>query len=115
MGFQEICDLGRHQTFSELFLAYSSELERKTTLEEFLVDLRGFASDPDHKYFARVLLRLAFAGAILLPIRTVSAALEAEWTAMTQRWQAFLSTVFPDPSTCYLLKFIPLIGSPDLT
>lgn len=113
VGFQEICDLGRHQTFSESFLDYSSELERKTTLEEFLIDLRGFASDPDHKYFARVLLRLAFAGAILLSIRTVSAALETEWTAMTQRWHAFLTTVFPDPSACYLLKFVPLIGSLD--
>lgn len=110
-GFQEIYNLAQHQTFSILFENYRSVLESKTTLEEFLVDLRGLASDPEKKYFARVLLRLAFAGAIILSIRAENSNLEAEWAAMTKRWQDLLSRIFPNPNTCYLLKFVPLIGS----
>ena len=88
-----------------------SQLEQKSTLEEFLIDLQGFASDPDHKYFARTLLKLALAGDILRAVRTVSAALEAEWVSMRQKWQDFLTNVFPNTNDCYLLKFVPLIGT----
>ena len=53
----------------------------------------------------------SLAGDILLAIRTVSAALETEWHSMRQRWQDFLNTVFPSTGNCYLLKFVPLIGT----
>ncbi|MEX0806822.1 MAG: hypothetical protein WD688_26400 [Candidatus Binatia bacterium] len=110
-GFREIRELARHAEFLEVFASYISNLETKNTLIEFLADLQGFASDADHKYFARVLLKLALVGNILLFIRAVNAAIEAEWQAMRQRWQDFLTIVFPDPTKCYLLKFVPLIGS----
>ncbi|MBI3796145.1 MAG: hypothetical protein HY268_04135 [Deltaproteobacteria bacterium] len=70
VGFTEIRNLIRHQEFSTLFVEYISKLEQKSTLEEFLIDLQGFASDPDHKYFARTLLKLALAGDILLALPT---------------------------------------------
>lgn len=110
MGFKEICDLTRHQQFSSLFADYVSNLEIKTSLEEFLTDLQGYASDPDRKYFARTLLKIALAADILFSIRSVSVPLQAEWVTMHQRWRDFLSAIFPNPSTCYLLKFIPMIG-----
>jgi len=110
-GFREIRDLARHQEFSNLFANYISALKEKSTLEGFLIDLRGFASDPDHKYFARTLLKLALAGEIILSIRGASGGIEAEWVTISQRWQSFLATVFPNPSDCYLLRFVPLIGS----
>ncbi len=110
-GFREIQDLAQHQGFSNLFADYISDLKEKTSLDEFLVDLRGFASDPDHKYFARTLLKIAFAAAIILLIRSASAGIEVAWLTMTQRWQEFLATVFPIPDDCYLLKFVPLVGS----
>jgi hypothetical protein len=110
-GFREFRDLARYSAFSGLFASYISNLETKNTLIEFLGDLQGFASDADHKYFARALLKLALVGNILLTIRAVSTAIEAEWLAMRQRWLSFLSTVFPSPNKCYLLKFVPLIGS----
>lgn len=110
-GFGEIRDLTRHEAFSELFASYSANLEVKSTLDEFLTDLRGLASDPDCKYFARTLLRLALTGEILLLIRAASAAVESEWMTMNQRWQEFLARLFPNSSTCYLLKFVPLIGT----
>jgi hypothetical protein len=110
-GFREIRDLTRHAAFSGLVASYIANLETKNTLTEFLGDLQGFASDADHKYFARALLKLALVGNILLFIRGVNAAIDAEWVAMRQRWLDFLSTVFPNPNNCYLLKFVPLIGS----
>jgi hypothetical protein len=111
IGFTEIRNLIRHQEFSTLFMEYISKLEEKSTLEEFLVDLQGFASDPDHKYFARTLLKLALAGEILRTVRTASTALETEWGSMKQKWQDFLSTVFPNTDNCYLHRFVPLIGT----
>jgi hypothetical protein len=111
VGFIEIRNLIRHQEFSILFAEYISELGKKSTLEEFLTDLQGFASDPDHKYFARTLLKLALAGDILLAIRAVSAALEAEWVSTRQKWQDFLSAIFPHTNNCYLFRFVPLIGT----
>ena len=110
-GFREIRDLARHQEFSGLFANYISDLSEKSTLEEFLVDLRAFASDPDHKYSARTLLKLALAGEIIFLIRSASGGIEAEWVTISQRWQSFLTTIFPMPNDCYLLKFVPLIGS----
>jgi hypothetical protein len=110
-GFSEIRDLARHHEFSTLFANYVANLEAKSTLDEFLTDLQGLASDPDCKYFARTLLRLALAGEILLLIRAASAAVESEWMTMNQRWQTFLTGLFPDPNPCYLLKFVPLIGT----
>ena len=74
-------------------------------------DLRAYVSDPNHRYFARTLLKLALAGDILLFIRAANQAIEAEWISMIQRWKGLLATVFPDSAKCYLLKFVPLIGS----
>lgn len=110
-GFAEIRDLARRQEFSTLFADYISDLKQKSTLEEFLIDLQGFASDPEHKYFARVLLKLALAGDIIHLVRTTSPGLENEWMTMKQRWLDFLTTIFPDQNDCYLHKFVPLIGS----
>ena len=112
-GFKEIRDFARLQEFSRLFKDYASNLERKASLEEFLADLEGYASDPEHKYFARVLLKIALAGDILSPLCGANIALQNEWTKMNQKWQDFLSAIFPGTSTCYLLKFVPLLGSMD--
>jgi hypothetical protein len=109
-GFREIRDLTRHQQFSSLFTDYVSNLETKASLEEFLTDLRGYATDADRKYFARTLLRIALAADILSSIGSASIALQTEWVAMHQKWRDFLDAIFPNPSTCYLLRFIPLIG-----
>jgi hypothetical protein len=110
-GFREIRDLARHLEFKGLFSTYVSDLEAKNSFEEFLADLQGYASDPEHKYFARSLLKFALAGEIIRSIRSVSPHIEAEWASVTQRWRGLLGTVFPDPTKCYLLKFIPLVGS----
>lgn len=110
-GFREIRDLTRRQQFSSLFTDYVSNLETKASLEEFLTDLRGYASDTDRKYFARTLLRIALAADILSSTSSASRALQTEWVTMHQKWSDFLDMIFPNPSTCYLLKFIPLIGS----
>ncbi len=110
-GFSEIRDIARHKIFSDAFANYVANLKGKGTLAEFLVDLQAYASDPDHKYFARTLLKLALAGDIILRVRAASGAIELEWVGMRARWQAFLATVFPNSSECYLLKFVPLIGS----
>jgi len=109
-GFKEIRDLTRHQQFSSLFTDYVSNLETKASLEEFLRDLRGYATDADRKYFARTLLRIALAADILSSIGSASIALQTEWVTMHQKWRDFLDAIFPNPSTCYLLRFIPLIG-----
>jgi len=110
-GFAEILDLARYSAFSAGFSKYVAVLEAKKTLPEFLDDLQGYATDPDYKYFARTLLKLALAGDIILSIREVSHAIDMEWINVIERWKTFLAMVFPDPSECYLLKFIPLIGS----
>lgn len=110
VGFKEIRDLARHQHFSNLFTDYASNLETKTSLDEFLTDLKGYASDADRKYFARTLLKIALAADVLSSIRSGSATLQVEWETMHQRWRDFLSAIFPHPNSCYLLKFIPLIG-----
>jgi len=110
-GFTEIRDLQRHGEFSVRFSDYVSDLEAKNSLQEFLTDLQGYASDPEHKYFARTLLKIAFAGDIISSIRVVSGPLEVEWTAMREKWGQFLEAIFRDPNTCYLLKFVPLIGT----
>ncbi len=110
-GFAEIWDLARYGTFSAGFSKYIGALETKNTLPEFLDDLQGYATDPDHKYFARTLLKLALAGDIILFIRAGSESIEMEWIKMVDRWKSFLTTIFPDQSQCYLLKFVPLIGS----
>lgn len=110
-GFSEIRDLQRHSEFSVHFTDYVSDLEAKNSLQEFLTDLQGYASDPEHKYFARTLLKIAFAGDIILSIRVVSEPLEVEWTTMREKWGEFLGAIFPDSNTCYLLKFVPLIGT----
>ncbi len=111
VGFNEIQDLNRRQGFTNLFEEYLSTLEGKTTLEAFLVDLQGYATDTDCKYFARTLLRLALAGDILLALREVSNALEGAWASMTRKWESFLSTIFAEIDNCYLLRFVPLIGT----
>ena len=111
VGFNEIQDLNRHQEFTSLFEEYLSALEGKATLEEFLSDLRGYATDPDCKYFARTLLRLALAGDILLALREVSNDLEDAWVSMTIRWERFLRRIFAEIDNCYLLRFVPLIGT----
>lgn len=111
VGFKEIRDLARQQQFSNLFVDYATNLETKSSLAEFLTDLQGHASDADCKYFARTLLKIALAADVLSSIRSDSATLQAEWETMHQRWRAFLSNVFQPPNTCYLLKFIPLIGA----
>ena len=92
-------------------MEYASNLEKKVSLEEFLTDLKGYASDPDRKYFARALLKIALAADILLPLRGASVALQTEWKTMHQKWRQFLNAIFDDQSTCYLLKFVPLLGS----
>ena len=111
VGFSEVQDLNRHQEFTSLFEEYLSTLEGKATLEEFLSDLQGYATDPECKYFARTLLRLALAGDILLALREVSHALEEAWASMTRRWESFLRTIFAEIDNCYLLRFVPLIGT----
>ncbi len=110
-GFKEVRDLMRLREFSSIFASYASNLETKASLEEFLADLRGYATDPDCMYFARVLLKIALAADILSPILGASVVLQNEWTKMKQKWQDFLNEVFPNTSTCYLLKFVPLLGS----
>lgn len=55
--------------------------------------------------------RLALAGDILLALREVSDALEEAWASMTTRWESFLSTIFAGIGNCYLLRFVPLIGT----
>jgi hypothetical protein len=110
-GFSEIRDLARHKTFSDAFANYVAVLMGQGTLAEFLADLQAYASDPEYKYFARTLLKLALAGDIILRIRAANQAIELEWTSMRQRWLDFLATVFPNPTECYLPKFVPLIGS----
>ncbi len=110
-GFKEIRDLARHLQFSGLFANYVSNLEAKNSFEEFLTDLQGYASDTEHKYFARTLLKMALAGEIIRSIRCASGEIETEWVTISQRWQNFLTTVFPNPNDCYLRKFVPLIGS----
>jgi hypothetical protein len=111
VGFTEILDLARYREFSAGFSKYIAVLEARNTLPEFLDDLQGYATDPDYKYFARTLLKLALAGDIILSIREASHAIDIEWTNVIEKWKNFLGTLFPDPSACYLLKFIPLIGS----
>ncbi len=111
VGFNEVQDLNRHQEFTSLFEEYLSALEGKATLEEFLSDLQGYATDPECKYFARTLLRLALAGDILLALREASDALEEAWASMTRGWENFLRTIFAEIDNCYLLRFIPLIGT----
>ena len=110
-GFREISDVGQYETFITLFKGYLSTLEKMKTLEEFLLKLRGYATDPDCKYFARTLLRLALAGDILLALREVSIALEDAWISMTRRWESFLRMIFAEIDNCYLLRFVPLIGT----
>ena len=110
-GFSEIRDLARHKAFSSAFANYLADLKARNTLAEFLADLRAYASDPDHRYFARTLLKLALAGDILLLIRAANHGIETEWITMIQRWKSLLATVFPNSADCYLLKFVPLIGS----
>lgn len=110
-GFTEIRDLQRHGEFSVHFSDYVSDLEAKDSLQEFLSDLQGYASDPEHKYFARTLLKIAFAGDIISSIRVVSGPLDVEWSAMGKKWGQFLEAIFPDPNICYLCKFVPLIGT----
>ena len=110
-GFKELRDLTRHQVFSSIFTEYASNLETKASLEEFLTDLEAYASEAEHKYFARVLLKIALIEDILSPLREESAALQNKWTAMHIKWRDFLDAIFPDPNTCYLLKFVPLLGS----
>ena len=109
-GFKEVRDLTRLGDFTKLFTAYASNLEAKASLEEFLEDLEGYASDAEHKYFARVLLRIALVADILSPICAVSSVLQNEWTRMNRQWQHFLNAVLPSTSTCYLLNFVPLLG-----
>ena len=109
-GFQEIYALTRYQDFSSSFAEYASNLETKASLQDFLIDLQGYASDPERKYFARTLLKIALAADIILSIRHTNPALQVEWEAMHQRWCDFLDIVFPNPSNCYLLNFIPVIG-----
>ena len=111
VGFNEIHDLTRLGEFTTLFEEYLSALEGKVTLEEFLSDLQGYATNPECKYFARTLLRLALAGDILLALREVSNALEGAWASMTRKWESFLSTIFAEIDNCYLLRFVPLIGT----
>ena len=110
-GFQEVRNLTRFQEFSSLFTKYSSNLEKKRSLEEFLVDLQGYATDAEFKYFARVLLKIALAADILSPICGASVAFHNEWIGMHRDWQDFLKLVLPNTSTCYLQKFVPLLGS----
>ena len=110
-GFAEILDLARYKAFSDGFSKYVAALEARSTLAEFLDDLQGYATDPEYKYFARTLLKLALAGDIVLAIRQGSQAIDMEWVNVIERWKNFLGTLFPDPTECYLLKFIPLIGS----
>ena len=110
-GFQEISDTDRNKSFTALFKEYLSALEKRNTLEEFLLELKGYATDPDCKYFARTLLRLALAGDILLALRQVSSTLEEAWASMMKKWESFLSTIFAEIDNCYLLRFVPLIGT----
>ena len=111
VGFSEVQNLNRHQEFTSLFEEYLSALGGKATLEEFLSDLQGYATAPECQYFARTLLRLALAGDILLALREVSHALEEEWAFLTRRWESFLRTIFAEGDNCYLLRFVPLIGT----
>ena len=110
-GFKEISDADRNKSFTALFKEYLSALEKRNTLEEFLLELKGYATDPDCKYFARTLLRLALAGDILLALRKVNSALEEAWASMMRKWESFLSTIFAEIDNCYLLRFVPLIGT----
>jgi hypothetical protein len=111
VGFQEISDLTRHQDFLSLFSEYTLNLEVKTSLEDFLADLEGYASDVERMFFARTLLKIAFAADIILPIRSATPALQTEWETAHQRWLDFLDRAVPSPSTCYLKSFTPLIGT----
>lgn len=110
-GFKEIRDLSRQLEFRGLFSNYVSNLETKISFEEFLTDLQGYASDPEYRYFARTLLRLALAGDIIRSIRSESNEIDSEWRNLSQNWQNLLGNVFPQPNNCYLLRFVPLIGS----
>ena len=65
VGFQELRDLTRREQFSNSFTQYASNLELKVSMEEFLTDLKGYASDSERKYFARTLLKVALAADIL--------------------------------------------------
>jgi hypothetical protein len=111
-GFAEIRDLARCQIFVHSFSGYAATLDARTTLPEFLEDLKAYATDPEYKYFARTLIKLALAGEIIRSIRPENLSIDAEWSAMLERWQDFLAAIFPDSRDCYLLKFVPLIGSP---
>jgi hypothetical protein len=111
VGFMEVRDSMKRNQFAALFADYISDLETKASLEEFLTDLKGYASDPDRKYFARTLLKMALVADILFSIRGANVRLDAEWAAINHEWRQFLDTVFPSPNTCYLLKFIPLMGT----
>ncbi len=111
VGFAEIRKPDRIQEFLSLFENYTSTLEQKDTLDEFLNDLRIFTTDPECKYFARTLLKIALIGDIFLSLRVVNSALQEEWTSRVLVWNQFLSNLFSGPANCYLLKFIPLIGT----
>jgi hypothetical protein len=110
-GFAEIRDLIRYRRFATGFSSYIAALQTRNTFPEFLEDLKAYATDDEHKYFARTLLKLALAGDIILSIRGASPTIETEWVNTAATWCSFLTTLFPDSSTCYLCRFIPLIGS----
>ena len=111
VGFAEIRDPDRGQRFLPLFTDYISTLEQKSTLDEFLNDLQGFATDPEYKYFARTLLKIALIGDIFLSLQNANSALRSEWISTARRWQKFLQDIFSNANNCYLLKFVPLIGT----
>ena len=108
-GFIESDDSVRRRNFISLFGEYAATLERKSTLDEFLDDLQGFAMDSNHRYFARTLLKMALIGNIFLSLRASNSALRLEWPVTTLKWRQFLDDLFPDTNNCYLLKFVPLI------
>ena len=110
-GFKEINNIEQYKDFTVFFNEYLSTLEKRNTLEEFLLELKGYATDPECQYFARTLLRLALAGDILLALRKVNNTLEDAWISITKRWKSFLSTIFAEMDNCYLLRFVPLIGT----
>lgn len=109
-GFKELHNLTRLQEFSKLFADYASNLETKASLEEFLTDLKGYASDSECKYFARALLKIALVADILSSFRRSNGTLQNEWTEIHQRWHDFLKAI-PVSDTCYLLKFVLLLGA----
>lgn len=111
VGFAEIRESSRRQEFLSFFKDYVCALEQKNTLGEFLINLRGLATDPECRYFARTLLKIALIGDIFLSLRNENSALRDEWVSATLRWRQFLNCLFSDTENCYLLKFIPLIGT----